>query len=203
MIVLTDVETTGLRPEDGHQLLEIFVQVHHPVYPFDQVGESFHRVIHHHPDDAIALADDYVHDMHDKTGLWDKVAQGHPLHLVDTALLDFLQHHVPKRVGRVTGNSVRLDMNFMDAYLPKAMSWLHYRFLDVTGLSWFANENFNIPFYEKDTANTHSAQHDVMECLRELRHVTAQMSKVENILPTQLRNWVQAQTDGGRSDYSA
>lgn len=169
-LVPTDVETTGLEPSEGHKLLEIAVYIAEPTAPFGLIDEEgFHAIIKHDRDEVYAVADDYVRDMHNKTGLWDKVENGTPLEEVDEQLLAYLQQHLGKRAGRIFGNSVRLDMNFMQANLPKSMAWLHYRFLDATGLAWYAHRNFGVPYYEKKRA--HTAEEDIRESLSELAHV--------------------------------
>lgn len=174
-LVSADVETTGLSPSEGHVLLEIAVFIANSTATFDLLDEEgFHAVIRHDRDEVYALADDYVREMHTKTGLWDKVADGTPLEEVDEQLLAYLQSHIGKREGRVFGNSVRLDMNFIDAYLPKTAAWLHYRFLDATGLAWFAHKNFGIPYFEK--RKVHSAVEDIQESLSELRHVAGALT---------------------------
>lgn len=174
-LVSADVETTGLSPSEGHVLLEIAVFIANSTAPFDLLDEEgFHAVIRHDRDEVYALANDYVREMHTKTGLWDKVSDGTPLEEVDEQLLAYLQSHIGKREGRVFGNSVRLDMNFIDAYLPKTAAWLHYRFLDATGLAWFAHKNFGTPYFEK--RKVHSAVEDIQESLSELRHVAGALT---------------------------
>lgn len=171
MLVAVDVETTGLRPEEGHLLLEIYVSIREETYPFHEVGPGFHRVIQHNPVLAYSRANDVVQEMHNKTGLWEKLQDGSPIEEVDRDLQRFLAQYLEPRQGRITGNSVRLDMNFMDTFLPKSFDWLHYRFLDVTGLSWFAHTSFDVPYYVKQLEGSHTAQGDVQQMIDELRHV--------------------------------
>lgn len=169
-LALTDVETTGLRPEDGHLLLEIAVLPASPVYPFTALTDTvFHAVIQQDPQHAWDLADDYVRKMHTKTGLWGKLEHGTPLAEVDTALLAYLKQFadVPLQL-RVAGNSVRLDMNFLDAYLPLSAAFLNYRFLDISGLAFYAHSNHQVPYYAKKLA--HTAGDDIIESLAELIH---------------------------------
>lgn len=199
-LVATDVETTGLSPNDGHLLLEVAVHLVSPKAPFEIIEpEGFHAVIQHDPESARALANDYVKDMHDKTGLWDRLADGTPLDEVDEKLLAYLQSHLGKREGRVFGNSIRLDMNFLDAYLPKSAGYLHYRFLDASGLAWFAHENFGVPYYEK--RRTHTAEEDIQESLGELRHVTGSLARrftrpeLESIVADAVKEYIKVAED--------
>ena len=176
-LVFVDVETTGLNPHEGHKLLEIAVYVASEFSPFTIKGDGFKMVVKQDLADVYGLANGYVREMHNATGLWDKVEDGVPLERIDDALLAFLQERMPRGVGRAAGNSVRLDLNFIDKYLPKSAAYLNYRFLDVTGLSWWAHNMFDVPYYEKQ--NTHNADEDIKECIAELRHVS---ERVENLV---------------------
>lgn len=170
-LVPTDVETTGLSPDAGHLLLEVAVFIADADAPFDLIEpDGFHAIIQHDRDVAYAAADDYVRNMHEQTGLWNKLESGTPQDEVDEQLLAYLQKHIGKREGRVFGNSVRLDMNFLDAHLPKSAAYLHYRFLDASGLAWYAHRNFGVPYFEKK--KTHAAIDDINESIGELRHIT-------------------------------
>lgn len=180
MLVAVDVESTGLNPHEGHLLLEVYAEIRHPAHPFNLVtDDAFHAVIRQDFDTAYGLADDFVKKMHAKTGLWGQLeTEGIPLDQADAKLRNYLEDHLDQREGRVTGNSVRLDMNFMEAYLPKSLEWLHYRFLDVTGLSWFLQHNLGIKPYSKDTSGAHSASFDVGEMVNELAWNSKELSRL-------------------------
>ncbi|XP_068917783.1 oligoribonuclease-like [Tenebrio molitor] len=178
-IVPVDVETTGLRADQGHLLLEIALRIHRDTAPFAAVADDiFHRVIRHDKQTAYELADDYVRQMHTDTGLWDELEQGQPLDEVDRDLLAYLQEHIGQREGRLTGNSLRLDMNFMETHLPLSAAYLHYRFLDATGMSWFLHKNFGIDYYEKDPFLAHTADGDMRECLNEIIHIHRRIAQL-------------------------
>lgn len=171
-LVATDVETTGLDPAKGDKLMEIAVYVLENKYPYNIVDEKgFHRTVKNDREEAWDMADDFVKNMHEKTGLWDKLEYGTPVDAVDLELLIYLKKFMNRREGRIMGNSIRLDMNFMDAYLPLTADWLHYRSLDISALSWFANQEFDVPFYEKDKSAAHTADGDIKESIKELKHV--------------------------------
>lgn len=181
--VLTDVETTGLGMEEltpeeldagatpvfKDKLLEIAVQVVDPLPPFAPQTKVFHRVIKHNRDEVYNLANDYVKEMHTKTGLWDKVEDGTPLSQVDTELVEFLQTVLERRGGRLLGNSIHLDKSFMEAYLPKTIDFLHYRFMDITGFSTYARMRWGVQEFHKELA--HTAEDDIRESLAQLAHI--------------------------------
>lgn len=167
-LAVTDVETTGLRPEDGHLLLEIAVLPASPVYPFTPLTDTpFHAVILQSRALAYFKADDYVRAMHTRSGLWDKLEHGTPIQEVDAALLAYLKQFADQPLElRVAGNSVRLDMNFLDAYLPLSAAFLNYRFLDISGMAFYAHSNHQLPYYQKKLS--HTAGEDIIESLAEL-----------------------------------
>lgn len=167
-----DCETTGLSPADGHLLLEIHLELVEPTYPFRRIAGPFHRVSQHRAAHAYVLADDYVREMHTKTGLWGRLADGTPVEQVDDDLLDFLQVHVGRREAFLVGNSLRLDQNFIEAFLPRSAAWLHYRAVDVTSLAMWARHNLGIQQFPKDVE--HTAGGDVAAMLDELRFITEQ-----------------------------
>lgn len=179
-LVATDVETTGLDPAQGEVLLEIFVYVLEDKYPYKKVEEQgFHRIIKHDPVTTRENTVEFVQNMHDVTGLWDKLAEGTPVDQVDTELLEYLQQFMKRREGRIMGNSIRLDMNFLDAFLPKTAAFLHYRSLDVSGLAWFAHTEFDVPYYEKDASVEHTAKGDIEASIQELRHIQEHLSNLQ------------------------
>lgn len=168
--IATDVETTGLDPHSGDLLLEIAVYVVEPVYPYTAADpDGFHAVIKHDRANAYEQADEYVRQMHERTGLWDRLETGIPEKEVDHQLLEYLQRHIGQREGRITGNSVRLDMAFIDTYLPATAAWLHYRIADISSIAYWAHQEFGVPYYNK--RQVHAARDDIEESLAELRHV--------------------------------
>jgi oligoribonuclease len=173
-LVPIDVETTGLRPEEGHLLLEISVFVAASRPPFAVLDDGYHAVIRHERQIAWARADSYVMEMHAKTGLWDRLeSEGKPLEQVDEEIVAYLSQFMERREGLIFGNSVRLDHNFIDAYLPRTADFLHYRQVDMTSIAFWAEQAFDVPRFEKKYS--HIAEEDIRESLGELRYVTHQL----------------------------
>lgn len=168
--VPTDVETTGLDPHRD-LLLEIQVYIVKPTAPYELVEpHGFHAVIQHDQDEARALANDYVQEMHEESGLWYKLAAGMPLAQVDDDLHAYLRNHLAPRQGFLVGNSVRLDQNFIELHLPRSFEYLHYRAIDVTSIAMWARHEHGIGWMSKEAKHTATA--DINETLNELRWIS-------------------------------
>lgn len=83
-------------------------------------------------------SDPLVQEMHERTGLWDELSSDKSLSLkeVEASLLDYIKQAAPRSSqARIAGSSIRLDLNFLEEHLPSVYRHLHYRSLDVSGLS--------------------------------------------------------------------
>lgn len=124
-------------------------------------------------DAARNAAAPFVQDMHDRTGLWDKCTdpeRSQPQHVVNDELTAYIQNLIPEaRTARCAGNSVRLDLNFLDQYLPSVTGHLHYRMLDVSShagpAQWWAG------IEPMDKVRNHTAMADIRESIAEMRYL--------------------------------
>jgi len=168
-ITWIDVETTGLNAHE-HRLLEVACLVtDENLNILDQRG--YQAVVHHSEEEfglAVLAANEYVSDMHMKTGLWERLPHGKPLGKIDSELSAYVAQFSKPRTSPVGGNSVRLDMNFMDAYLPLTAGHLDYHMRDVSTIAGLASDWFGAPWFEK--ASDHTAMTDIQESIRELKH---------------------------------
>ena len=121
---------TGLEPA-RHVIVEIAT-----IITDDQleiVAEGPDLVIHA---DEVQLSemDDFVTDMHTKSGLLEQIRLS-SIHLEEATqvTLDFIMEHVKKpRSVPLCGNSIGTDRRFLDAYMPEIENFLHYRSIDVS-----------------------------------------------------------------------
>lgn len=173
VIVWVDVETDRLEARGGSLLEVAAIITDTNLVELDPQG--FHSVIHHSTEDVARMrreAAPIVDQMHETTGLWDRLPESKTsLSDVDTALLAYIKGFAPgHRQGRVGGNSVRLDLNFLDEHLPGVAGHLHYRFIDVTTVQtlggWW-NGIDDRPIH----ANAHTAMADIRASLDQLRRL--------------------------------
>jgi len=160
---------TGLEPA-RHVIVEIATIITDD--QLDIVAEGPDLVIH--ADEAqLAEMDDFVTDMHTKSGLLEQIRLSSTrLEEASQATLDFIMEHVkkPKSVP-LCGNSIGTDRRFLDAYMPEIENFLHYRSIDVSTAKelarrWNPAVLKGIP--KKETS--HRALDDIRESITELRH---------------------------------
>lgn len=170
-LIWTDLETTGLNPWTTQEKL---IQVATIITDTDLnvVAEPFMRVVRYDEEQARQMrseANEYVRNMHDSSGLWSMLPSGTDLGQIDAELLDYVKAQAPQaKTARMVGNSIRLDLNFSEAYLPKTYDHLHYRFVDVSGFAYMLEEWGLVPGYFRKKKN-HEALSDINESLAELR----------------------------------
>ncbi len=161
--IWADTETTGINPFLGEKLLEVACFITDPDGNFFD-EEGYHAVIRYTPEEVEELkkkTDPYVVNMHTVSGLWDLLPEGKPLELVEQELLAYIQKFVKEpKFGRLAGNSVRLDFNFIDKFLPKVSEYLHYRVIDVSTLRAVADEWLD--GFEHDKPTPHEAKADIL-----------------------------------------
>ncbi len=169
MLVWMDLEMTGLEPA-RHVIVEIAT-----IITDDQleiVAEGPDLVVHA---DEVQLSemDDFVTDMHTKSGLLEQIRLSY-IHLEEATqvTLDFIMEHVKKpRSVPLCGNSIGTDRRFLDAYMPEIENFLHYRSIDVSTAKelarrWNPAVLKGVP--QKETS--HRALDDIRESITELRH---------------------------------
>jgi oligoribonuclease len=123
--------------------------------------------------DALATMDDFVREMHTKSGLLAEMAAS-PVTLAEAgaATLEFIKSHVPKaRTVPLAGNSIGTDRRFLAAQLPEVEEYLHYRSVDVSTIKelarrWYPDVLAGAP----PKAAGHRAMDDIRESVAELAY---------------------------------
>jgi oligoribonuclease len=174
VLVWMDLEMTGLEP-DRHVIVEIATLITDD--ELELVAEGPDLVIHH-PAEALSTMDDFVREMHTRSGL---------LALVETSTITpdeagartiaFLKEHIPEpRTVPLCGNSIGTDRRFLAKWYPEIEDHLHYRSVDVSTLKELARRwHPEVLTSAPKKARGHRALDDIRESLDELRHYRAQL----------------------------
>lgn len=128
-----------------------------------------------------AEANNFVRDMHDKTNLWERLHgdDALPLEAVDAELYAYVKLYAPhEQQARLAGNSVRLDLNFLEAFLPETYSHLHYRSVDVSALAYVLVDAWGFVEKDFDKKKTHDALDDIRESLAEFKYFKARLEEL-------------------------
>jgi oligoribonuclease len=169
VLVWMDLEMTGL-DVSRHTIVEVATLVTDDDLAI--VAEGPDLVVRAGPDE-LAKMDDFVKEMHTKSGLLTEIAAS-PLTLAEAgqATLDFIRTHVPKaRTVPLAGNSIGTDRRFLAAQLPEVEEYLHYRSVDVSTIKelarrWYPDVLAGAP----PKAAGHRAMDDIRESVAELAY---------------------------------
>jgi oligoribonuclease len=121
--------------------------------------------------EGLANMNDFVRDMHTKSGLIEQFESGLDLEEAERIVLEYVQRFVPDaRTAPLAGNSIGTDRMFLNRYMPILDNFLHYRNIDVSSIKeltrrWFPTVYFKVP--KKDSG--HRALADILESISELR----------------------------------
>lgn len=170
-----DAETTGLgyetfppyadRPDQILELAAIITDG-----DLNEIA-SFGPVVVHATEDTLALMNDYVREMHTRTGLIDKVrASTTTLADLDAALGAWLDEHGLSSRAVLSGNSVKLDFDFVRRNLPGVFGRLNYRVIDVSSFKEALRRKRPDVVAELEAAKvpSHEAMDDIRWSVREL-----------------------------------
>ena len=160
---------TGLDPA-RHTIVEIATIVTDD--DLRVVAEGPDLVVHA-TEDQLAAMDEYVREMHTRSGLLDEM-QASSLSLADAGAqtLAFLRQHIPEpRSVPLCGNSIGTDRRFLATQLPEIEEHLHYRSVDVSTLKELARRwRPEVLQAAPPKKGAHRALGDIRESIAELAH---------------------------------
>ena len=173
-----DLEMTGLDPARN-----VIVEIATIVTDDDLniVAEGPDLVVHQ-PEDALALMEQVVVDMHTRSGLLDAIrASTVTLEEAGALTLDFIRQHVPQvRTVPLCGNSIGMDRRFLAAYLPDIENHLHYRSVDVSTIKELVRRWYpEVLSARTSKQGTHRALDDIRESVAELRYYRERVFRTE------------------------
>jgi oligoribonuclease len=168
MLAWMDLEMTGLDP-DRHVIVEIATIITDD--DLNVVAEGPDLVIHQSPD-AMAAMEDYVREMHTRSGLLTQIAASTITPETAAAeTLAFLRAHIPEaHTVPLCGNSIGTDRRFLAKWFPEIEDYLHYRSVDVSTLKELAKRWYPAALSAAPKkAMGHRALDDIRESVDELR----------------------------------
>jgi oligoribonuclease len=168
LLMWCDLEMTGLDPQ-RHVIVELALVA--TTVDLDPVDEGIDLVVHQ-DDAALATMDEFVRNMHTRSGLLAAIgASTTTLEDAGAQALAYLQRHVAERTAPLCGNSIGMDRRFLARYLPAVEEYLHYRSIDVSTVKELARRWYPDLFRKRpDKREGHRALADIRESMAELRY---------------------------------
>jgi oligoribonuclease len=167
-IVWIDCEMTGLDVEKD-ELCEIAVIVTDQELVAQDAGL---QIVIKPSDAAMENMGEFVTNMHSESGLLEEIPSGESAEAAEAKVMEYLQQWIAQpRTAPLAGNSIGTDRMFLNRYMPKLDSFLHYRNIDVSSIKeltrrWYPRVYFQLP--KKNGG--HRALADIKESIQELRY---------------------------------
>ena len=121
-----------------------------------------------HSQAVIDNMDQFVFDMHQKSGLLDAVLASHLcLAQAETQVLEFFKQYGDAGTMPLCGNSIWQDKLFLINHMPNLVNFFHYRLIDVSTIKELVARWYGAPEFKK--ANGHRALQDIEESINELK----------------------------------
>lgn len=128
-------------------------------------------IVIHQPSSILESMNEWCIKTHTESGLVEASRQSKiRLESAENEILDFVRQHTNPGECPLAGNSVGEDKRFLNRYMPKLVSHLHYRIVDVSTIKelcrrWYPETIRQVP----TKALTHRALDDIKESIAELK----------------------------------
>ncbi len=161
-----DIEMTGLNPET-----DVILQVALIVTDVNLAVREEYVCDVWQPSSALTAMVPFVRQMHERTGLLDRVARSTTdLWAAEKQLLERIAAWCPYPAV-LCGNSIAQDRRFLDRQMRGLAGYLHYRMIDVTTLKLLAGYWYGAEaIFAKPDAGEHDALVDIRNSIAELAH---------------------------------
>jgi len=172
-LVWLDLEMTGL-DLDRHVIVEIAALVTDD--DLEPVDDGIDLIVHQ-PPSALAEMDDFVRNMHTKSGLLPEI-EASTLSLADAGaqVLDYVRGHVAEGSSPLCGNSIGVDRRFLDRQLPELDRYIHCRSMDVWSFREVSRRWYPVVYKGRPgKTETHRALADVQESIAEMKYYREHM----------------------------
>jgi oligoribonuclease len=167
-LVWIDCEMTGL-----DYVSDALIEIACVVTDFDlnPLGEGVDLIIKP-PAEAVEHMDEFVHSMHEKSGLLAELDSGITIQEAQEQVLAYVREHCTDGSRPpLAGNTVATDRAFISRDMPDLDAFLHYRIVDVSSIKelarrWYPRTYFAAPAKR----GNHRALADILESIEELRY---------------------------------
>lgn len=158
-----DLEMTGLDPTTDRIVEAAVIITNKQLEPVFQWESTVRQ-----PQSVLDGMNDWCKHHHTASGLMDRIPKGITEEELDDKLAEItLKYFKKTNPCVIAGNSIAQDRKFIDAYLPKFSTRLHYRMLDVSSFKIVFREMLGREFKK---GNTHRALDDIHESIAELKY---------------------------------
>lgn len=167
-LVWIDLEMTGLNV-DRDVILEIATIITDSELNIVAQGPA---LIIHQPSRSLDIMDEYVSNMHAKSGLTQQVRASR-VSLVEAydQTFAFIKEHCKRNTAMLAGNSVWQDRAFLVKYMPEIVGYLHYRIIDISAVKMLVRRwYYSSPYADFKKPDTHRALEDIKQSIEELKH---------------------------------
>lgn len=167
-LIWVDCEMTGLNLT-ADALIEVAALVTDA--ELNVLGDGITVVIKPTPE-ALDQMDDFVRDMHTKSGLLPLLDAGLTMAEAEQQVLEYIRQYVPEAAkAPLAGNTIGTDRAFLARDMPTLEAHVHYRNVDVSTIKelahrWYPRAYYNTP----DKNGNHRALADIQESIEELRY---------------------------------
>jgi oligoribonuclease len=171
-LVWVDLEMTGLEVETCAIVEIAAIVTGDDLRPLAEYEAAVHQ-----PEGVLAGMNDFVRDMHTKSGLIERVrASTVSVGQAERAVCDLVAQFSKPREAVMAGNSIHQDRRFIAKYMPTLDGYLHYRQVDVSSIKVLSGAwHPEIPKFEKK--KSHTALSDIRESLAELAYYRVNLFK--------------------------
>jgi oligoribonuclease len=121
---------------------------------------------------ALDQMGDFVHNMHETSGLLDRLDGGVTMAEAEGRVLDYIRQFViePKKAP-LAGNTIGTDRAFLAKHMPGLEAYVHYRNVDVSSIKELARRWYPRAYYQAPAkSGNHRALADIQESIEELRY---------------------------------
>lgn len=123
-------------------------------------------------DKQLDQMNDFVRDMHTKSGLLEDLSAGVTMEEATDTVMAYIKEYVPTaKKAPLAGNTIGTDRAFLARDMPELESWVHYRNVDVSSLKELARRWFpKVVNMAPAKSGNHRALADIQESIEELRY---------------------------------